>query len=214
MGSALEATRCKERQSSNMKYLVLLALFSVAFADSEPEPTAAADPNADPWLYYGGGYYGGLGHRGYYGGLGHYGYGLGGRYLWGRKKREAEPTAVAAPSADAEADPWLYYGHGGYYGLGHGYYGGYGLGYARYGLGHTVWGRKKRSAEAEPAAEAEADPWYCYGLGHYGGLGYYGRHYGGYYGLGHRDISGDKFGHQPISAITSLPCLMEQIQVT
>merc|ERR1712055_1084573 len=28
------------------------------------------------------------------------------------------------------------------------------------------------------------------------------------------DISGDKFGHQPISAITSLPCLMEQIQVT
>merc|ERR1712055_998975 len=170
MGSALEATRCKERQSSNMKYLVLLAPFSVAFADSEPEPTAA-DPNADPWLYYGG--------------LGHYGYGLGGRYLWGRKKREAEPTAVAAPSADAEADPWLYYGHGGYYGLGHGYYGGYGLGYARYGLGHTVWGRKKRSAEAEPSAEAEADPWYYYGLGHYGG--YYGRGlYGGYTGLGHR----------------------------
>merc|ERR1712121_278830 len=120
MGSALEATRCKERQSSNMKYLVLLALFSVAFADAEPEPTAAADPNADPWLYYGG-YYGGYG-------LG-YGYGHGG-YLWGRKKREAdaEPTAVAAPSADAEADPWLYYGTG-YYG-GRGYYGGY------YGFGH------------------------------------------------------------------------------
>merc|ERR1712121_123808 len=152
---------------------------SVAFADSEPEPTAAADPNADPWLYYGG-YYGGLGH-GYYG-LGHYGYGLGGRYLWGRKKREAdaEPTAVAAPSADAEADPWLYYGGLGHYGYGLGYpYYGYGLG-ARY-----VWGRKKRSAEAEPAAEAEADPWLYYGLGHYGG--YYGRgYYGGYYGLGHR----------------------------
>merc|ERR1712112_43588 len=28
------------------------------------------------------------------------------------------------------------------------------------------------------------------------------------------DISGDKFGNQPISAITSLPCLTEQIQVT
>merc|ERR1712228_1163497 len=28
------------------------------------------------------------------------------------------------------------------------------------------------------------------------------------------DISGDKFGNRPISAITSLPCLMEQIQVT
>merc|ERR1712121_407012 len=175
---ALEATRCKERQSSNMKYLVLLALFSVAFADSEPEPTAAADPNADPWLYYGG-YYGGLGH-------GYYGYG---RYgLWGRKKREAdaEPTAAAAPSADAEADPWLYYGTGYYGGLGH--YG-YGLGHYGYGYGlgaRYLWGRKKRSAEAEPAAEAEADPWLYYGgLGYYGG--YYGRGlYGGYYGLGHR----------------------------
>merc|ERR1712121_452650 len=28
------------------------------------------------------------------------------------------------------------------------------------------------------------------------------------------DISGDKFGNRPISAITSLPCLTEQIQVT
>merc|ERR1719309_721348 len=26
------------------------------------------------------------------------------------------------------------------------------------------------------------------------------------------DITGDKFGNQPISAITSLPCLTEQIQ--
>merc|ERR1712055_1187970 len=28
------------------------------------------------------------------------------------------------------------------------------------------------------------------------------------------DITGDKLGHQPISAIRCLPCLMEQIQVT
>merc|ERR1719290_749030 len=28
------------------------------------------------------------------------------------------------------------------------------------------------------------------------------------------DISGDKFGNRPFSAITSLPCLMEQIRVT
>merc|ERR1711874_561085 len=80
--------------------------------------------------YYGTGYYGGLGHYGY--GLGHYGYGygLGGRYLWGRKKRSAE----AGPAAEAEADPWLYYGGLGYYGRG--YYGGY------YGLGHRgyYWG--------------------------------------------------------------------------
>merc|ERR1719187_1314311 len=31
---------------------------------------------------------------------------------------------------------------------------------------------------------------------------------------GTEDITGDKSGHQLISAVTSLPCLMEQIQVT
>jgi len=31
---------------------------------------------------------------------------------------------------------------------------------------------------------------------------------------GTEDITGDKLGHQPISAIKCLPCLMEQIQVT
>merc|ERR1712033_161253 len=122
-----------QETASAMKYLWILVLFSVAFAEPEAEadPNAAADPNAeaDPWLLYGGHY--GLGHYypRYYGhyGLG-YGYGL-----WGRKKREAEP----APTADANADPWLYYGHGGYYGLGH-YYGGWGgYGWGRYGL----WGR-------------------------------------------------------------------------
>merc|ERR1712183_1155082 len=85
---------------------------------------ADADPEADPWLYYSGLY----GHHGYgygynyapltytyapytyshvYGhyGLGHYGY-------YGRKKREAEPTAE--PAATPNADPWLLYGGYGY----------------------------------------------------------------------------------------------------
>merc|ERR1711970_1584512 len=167
--------------SSAMKYLWILVLFSVAFAEPEAEadPKAEADPNAeaDPWLLYRGlaGYYGG-----YYG-LGHYGLGYGHGLVWGRKKREAEPAPIAAadPNAvadpNAEADPWLLYrGLGGYYG---GYYGGhlgYGLGYG-HGL---VWGRKKREAEAAPVAaadpNAEADPWLLYrGLGGY---------YGGYYG--------------------------------
>merc|ERR1712215_519735 len=48
------------------------------------------------------------------------------------------------------------------------------------------WGRKRRSAEAEPAAEPEADPYLLYG-GYYGhGLGYYGYPYAyghlGYWG--------------------------------
>merc|ERR1712055_1249037 len=77
-----------------------------------------------------------------------------------------EPEAEAKAVADPKADPYLLYGYGGYFGLGH--YGGY------YG---------KRSAEAEPVsapgsdAKAEASPWYGY-YGH--GLGYYGYGYGHY----------------------------------
>merc|ERR1712079_913958 len=91
---------------------------------------AAPGPEADPWLYYSGLY----GHHGYgYGGY-HYApltysyapytyshvyshYGLGGYAYYGRKKREAEPTAE--PAADPNADPWLLYGgFGGYAGYG------------------------------------------------------------------------------------------------
>merc|ERR1712010_409869 len=71
--------------------------------------------------------------------------------------------AMAAPEAEAKADP--YYG---YYGLGHAY--GYGsLLYGGYGYGHYYG---KRSADAAPAAKA--DPHYgVYGLGaHYGYAGY------------------------------------------
>merc|ERR1711881_771780 len=80
-----------------------------------------------------------------------------------------------------------YYGYPGYYGYGHRYYGygGY-YGYPyRYGYAHHYG---KRSADAEPEAEAEADPAYLY-AGHYGyaGYGYASRYYGygGYYGAGY-----------------------------
>merc|ERR1712126_712563 len=108
--------------SEMLKYLVLL--FVVATVFGEPEPSAVADAapkaDADPWYYYGGYPYGLYGHGG---------------YLWGRKRRSAEPDAE--PAADAEADPYLLYG--GYYGLGH-----YGLGYGHYGYGYpygyAYWG--------------------------------------------------------------------------
>merc|ERR1712226_1629861 len=116
------------------------------------------------------------------------------------EKREA--TAEADAEADPEADPWLaYYSHGyaarpygyGYYGhhLGYSGYYGHGLGYsASHGYpSHPLGYYGKRSAEAEPTAEAdaeaspEADPWlyysrfgyasHPYGYGYYGhGLGY------------------------------------------
>merc|ERR1712083_1235106 len=106
-------------------------------------PAPAAEPEADPWLYYHGlgyaarpygyGYYGH--HLGYYGhhlgyaayhpyAYSHYGY-------YGKRSAEAEPTAEADAEASPEADPWLYYSHAGY-GL-HPYgYGYHGLGYAAY----------------------------------------------------------------------------------
>merc|ERR1712080_364355 len=118
-------------------------------------------------------------------------------------------AAVAEPEAKADPEAgYLYGGYGGYglgyvgyargYGLG-GYYGGYGgyglgLGYRSYGYGLRHFG--KRSADAEPAAEPEAEPGYLYGG--YGGYGlgyggYYGRGYGGYgLGLGYRSYG---YGH-------------------
>merc|ERR1712083_60401 len=120
------------------------------------------------------------------------------------EKREAvaEPTAEADAEADPEADPWLYY-HGlgyaarpygyGYYGHHLGYYGHH-LGYAAYHpYAYSHYGYYgKRSAEAEPTAEAdaeaspEADPWLYYSHAGYGlhpyGYGYHGLGYAAYAG--------------------------------
>merc|ERR1712126_275040 len=57
---------------------------------------------------------------------------------------EPEPSAVADAAPKADADPWYYYG-----GYPYAHYGYYGYPYAHY------WaGRKRRSAEPEPAADA------------------------------------------------------------
>merc|ERR1739845_190442 len=102
-------------------------------------------------------------------------------------------AAFAEPEAKADADAALLYGAYGYTGLGYsglGYAGlGYsGLGYARlgyaglgyaglgYGYPHTYGTRVigKRSADAEPEAEADADAALLYGSYGYTGLGYSG----------------------------------------
>merc|ERR1712123_371851 len=113
-------------------------------------------------------------------------------------------AALAAAEADADALYGAYgyggylghrtYSHGlgaiGYSGLGHTGYStlGYSRGYGGYGRGYFG----KRSADAEP--EAEADALYgAYGYGGYGGLGHRTYSHGlgaiGYGGLGHTGYS-------------------------
>merc|ERR1712179_745150 len=158
------------RQSDNMKFFAVLALAAVAFA--EPE----ADANADPAVLYGAYGYG-LPYASVYGGYRTYGAYPGYSYgYYGKRSADAEPEAAA----DAEADPALLYGA---YGYGHPYssvyrsYGAYPYGYRTYGAyPYAYYG--KRSADAEPEADAEADPALLYGAYVYG-LPYAGV-YGGY----------------------------------
>merc|ERR1712142_766775 len=154
---------CETKSQTTMKVLLCVAL-AVAAVVAEPEAEADAavlysGHYGHPGYYGYGGY--GLGYRGYYGGL--YGYGLGhygyGYRHFGKRSADAEPEADADAAADA------YYG---YYGRGYGY--GYGLGYGRYyggyygypyaGYGYRHFG--KRSADAEPEADAAADAYYGY----------------------------------------------------
>merc|ERR1712088_666991 len=96
-------------------------------------------------------------------------------------------VAFAEPEADPKADPWYTYGGytgypyaGVYGGYGHAYGGLYG-GYRTYGAYPYSYGYYgKRSAEAEP--EAEADPALLYGAYGYPYAGVYGgyRTYGAY----------------------------------
>merc|ERR1712127_1167631 len=96
---------------------------------------------------------------------------------------------AAEPEAEADAEAAAAY-YGGYYGRGYGYGYGYGLGHRGYYggyYGHGLYGRGygyghylgKRSADAEPEADAEA------GVALYGhAYGPYPYAYGGYYGHG------------------------------
>merc|ERR1712228_981297 len=119
---------------------------------------------------------------------------------------EPEAEAVADPSADPSADPYYLT-----YGLGHyGYAGYYGYPYAHYGY----WGRKRRTAEAEPtaAADPEADPYYLY-RGYYG-YGYPYRHYG--YGMAGGEERGDQQSLKqkpPLTPRLIPTCCMEDITV-
>merc|ERR1711862_495994 len=142
------------RQSDNMKFFAVLALAAVAFAESEAEGNAEADPA----LLYGS--YG-YPYAGVYGGYPTtygYGYRTYGVYpysYYGKRSADAEPEA------DAEADPALLYSSYGYpYAGVYGGYRAYGAYPATYGYGYRTYAAYpysyygKRSADAEP----EADP--------------------------------------------------------
>merc|ERR1719153_2080478 len=102
---------------------------------------------------------------------GHYG------HYYGKRSADAEPTAAAEPKADA------FYGYG--YGLAHHGYGYAHHGYYGYPYAHHGYYYGKRSADAEPTADAA---YAHYGYGHHLGYahhGYYGypyAHRGYFYG--------------------------------
>merc|ERR1712106_987991 len=103
--------------------------------------------------------------------------------------------AITEPEAkaNAEADPLLYYSN--HYNYAPSVYSGYNSYPYAYNAYSGLYGRKKR--EAEPAAEAEADPWYAYNSyqrpyagyrpynGYSGYSGYSGYGYSGYRPYGH-----------------------------
>jgi len=164
-----------------MKLIAIACFAAVAFA--EPE----ADAKADPALLYGAyGYAGVPAYTGYgYSNLG-YGYNTLGYAAHGYSAYSPYTYTYGKRSADAEpeADPALLYGTYGYTGLrpfaGYGYSNlGYGyntLGYATHGytnLGYSAYNPYtytygKRSADAEP--EADADAALLYGTYGYAGL--------------------------------------------
>jgi len=179
-------------ETRTMKFLVVLALVAAAYA----APEAEANANADPAYFYGN-YYG---YPSYYSGYGYSGYASpywGGYYNrgYGYWKREAgaEPEA----KADASADPAYWYGN---YGWGSPYYNSYAYNnwgwnrayaYPAYNYYNRFW---KRSADAQPEADADANPeayWYGNAYGFYGNRwgysGYY-RPYG--YNWGYRRYGG------------------------
>merc|ERR1712124_122596 len=98
-------------------------------------------------------------------------------------------AVFAEPEAKADAEAGLLYGAYGYSGLGYAGYHGLGYaGYAGYPYAHCAYPYAygthyvgKRSADAEPEANADAAYLYgAYGYAGYHGLGYAGYRYAGY----------------------------------
>merc|ERR1712177_136432 len=98
-------------------------------------------------------------------------------------------AACVVPEAKADADAGLLYGaygyaglgYAGYHGLGYAGYAGYPYAYGAYPYAYGAHYIGKRSADAEPEANADAAYLYgAYGYAGYHGLGYAGYGYAGY----------------------------------
>merc|ERR1712203_1285708 len=102
-------------EPAKMKFLAVLLLVALAYAEPEAAPDAEADAEAAPWYY---GYYG---HPGYYGGWGgYYGRRWGGYYGWGgypysygywkRDAEEQQPDQMVKREAEeGDAKPAMLY---------------------------------------------------------------------------------------------------------
>merc|ERR1711884_794066 len=118
MGVAVPYESKSRAEPAKMKFLAVLLLVALAYAEPEAAPDAKADAEAAPWYY---GYYG---HPGYYGWGGYYGrrwggyYGYGGYpYAYGYWKRDAEQQPdqmVKREAEEGDAKPAMLYA--GYYG--------------------------------------------------------------------------------------------------
>merc|ERR1712113_921543 len=167
-------------QSNNMKFLLVLAVAAYVKAEADPAfvySTAGVIPHVLPYAHVAYPYVHAAplaaGCTNDAGALVPCAHGLVAPVVAAAADPVAEATAEADAEADPEADPWLYYSGLGYHHLGyHGYapfaysYAPYTYShaYAHYGLPYAYYG--KRSADAEPEADAEADPALLYS--HYG----------------------------------------------
>merc|ERR1711953_547498 len=105
MGVAVPYESKSRAEPAKMKFLAVLLLVALAYAEPEAAPDAEADAEAAPWYY---GYYG---HRGYYGGGGYpYAYGY-----WKRDAEQQQPAQMVKREAEeGDAKPAMLYA--GYYG--------------------------------------------------------------------------------------------------
>merc|ERR1711937_1065679 len=147
MGSLAESSSLQTIKMMKSIAVVALCMFAAVAGEAE----ASADAG---YLYghYGYGHALGYAHHGYYGYpyAHHYG------HYYGKRSADAEPTAAAEPKADADA----FYGYGlAHHGYGYAHHGYYGYPYAHHGYygypyPHHGYYYGKRSADAEPAADA------------------------------------------------------------